>query len=172
MDNRLASLAPYAAACLPVLLLSLPHDWRFAPLHAAVVAPACALLFGLYGHGLLHLPRSGPEVLLNPGGVLHDGGEIHYDIVVSTLFSRSCRRRRTRHGCCGPPSASAPLAPPSPGRAAPALLRRKVVEWIGAVICFRLKARHGATPGNINDWASREGFGREKKGKPQGEVLG
>jgi len=43
MDNRLASLAPYAAACLPVLLLSLPHDWRFAPLHAAVFALALVL---------------------------------------------------------------------------------------------------------------------------------
>jgi hypothetical protein len=46
MDMCLASLAPlapYAAACLPALLLSLPHDWRFAPLHAAVFALALVL---------------------------------------------------------------------------------------------------------------------------------
>ncbi|MEI6239437.1 MAG: hypothetical protein WCR51_03535 [Planctomycetia bacterium] len=43
MGQRLASLAPFAAACLPVLLLALPHDWRFTPFHAAAAALVLAL---------------------------------------------------------------------------------------------------------------------------------
>lgn len=43
MGQRFASLAPVAAACLPAFLVALPHEWRFAPLHAAVLALALAL---------------------------------------------------------------------------------------------------------------------------------
>lgn len=43
MGQRFASLAPVAAACLPAMLVALPHDWRFAPLHAAVLALALVL---------------------------------------------------------------------------------------------------------------------------------
>lgn len=43
MGQRFASLAPVAAACLPAFLVALPHEWRFAPLHAAVFALALAL---------------------------------------------------------------------------------------------------------------------------------
>lgn len=43
MAQRLERLMPFAAACLPVLLVALPHDWRWAPLQAAVLALVAAL---------------------------------------------------------------------------------------------------------------------------------
>lgn len=43
MGQRFASLAPVAAACLPALLVALPHDWRWAPVHATVLALALVL---------------------------------------------------------------------------------------------------------------------------------
>ena len=58
MGQRCESLAPLAAACLPAMLVALPHDWRFAPLHAAVLALALALAWRapLIDRQLAHRP--------------------------------------------------------------------------------------------------------------------
>lgn len=43
VHDRPSRLLPLAAAALPVAVVALPHDWRFLPIHAAVLAAVLAL---------------------------------------------------------------------------------------------------------------------------------